>query len=416
MADGRLAQDPMSVLRIRSPLPDSPLRWEWALVENGALPLAGEGPIAQLPPQWQKRAERIQLLIPAAQVLIARVRLPSAVKRRSGSLLAYAVEDSTASEPDANEVSWLGSAGGADVLAVMDRKHLEGWREALGAAGIRDYSVSCESLMLPLPAEGWSCVWDGREGFVRAGEFEGAATDCGDRQSPPLSLCLMLEDAKARNETPAAIELHASAPEALPDIESWQRALGVVVRAAQRWDWRMAPPEAGVSLVQERHAWRVPSGMFARLRPAAWIAGIALAIHAAALIVDWARMAGEQRTLRTQMESRFRSVFPEAVAVTDPALQMRRKLAEVRRAANKPDEGDFAVMIAKVAGALKVLPAGALHVVSYESGRMTLEFAADDQALQGRISAHLTQSGLAVSIVPAVGTGRRTVTMTVRAL
>ena len=404
----------MSLLRIRSPLSDAPQLWAWALVENGAEPLTGEGTLAQMPAQLPGRAEQIQLLVPAEQVLIMRVRLPSG--RRSGSLLAYAAEENTASEPDANEVSRLGSAGDADVLAVVDRALTEKWKEALGSVGIHDYSVICESLMLPLPANRWSCVWDGRQGFVRTGKFEGAATDCGDRDSPPLSLCLLVEAAKERNELPAGIDLHLTAPEALPDIEAWQRALGVKIFPAERWDWRRAPPDAGVSLSREHRRWRSLAGMLTRLRPAAWLVGIALAIHGAALVIDWARLAAEQRSLRTQMESRFRSVFPDAVAVADPALQMRRKLAEARHGANRPDDGDFTAMTAKVALALKALPSGALHVVSYESGRMTLEFVADDQSLPARIAAQLAQAGLAVAALPTAGAGRRTVTMTVRAL
>ena len=404
----------MSLLRIRSPQPDTPEHWAWALVEKGLDPSAGEGALAQMPLELLRRAERIQLLAPAQLVLITRVRLPSG--RRSGSLLAYAVEENTASEPDANEVCHLGSTGEADVLAVVDRALMEKWKEALAAVGIHDYSISCESLMLPLPPDRWSCVWDGKQGFVRIGKFEGAATDCGDRQSPPLSLCLMLEGARARNEPPDGIGLHPTAPEALPDIEAWQRALGVRIFPAGRWDWRLAPPDSGVSFAREHRKWHFLAGTFARLRPAAWVLGIALALHGTALAVDWARLAGEQRSVRSQMESRFRGVFPDAVAVADPVLQMRRKLAEARRGANKPDDGDFTVMTAKVAPALKALAPGALRVLSYESGRMTLEVLADDPSLPARIAAQLAQAGLAVTALPPAGGGRRTVTMTVRAL
>ncbi len=406
----------MSLLRILCPLIGPQQRCAWALVDGGAEPEAGEGLLAQMPRRLLQRAKRIELVIPASQVLITRARLPPGSGRRSASLLAYAVEESTASEPDANQVSWLGSAGDADVLAVVDRQGLENWRHALRVADIHGYAVCCETLMLPLPAGGWSCAWDGREGFVRTGEFEGAATDSGDRESPPLSLCLMLEDAKARNEAPASIALYVTAGDAAPDVAAWQRILGVTILPAQAWDWRAALPVVGISLAQEHRRWRLPAATLSRLRPVAWIAGIALALHAVALVVDWTRLAGEQRTLRTQMEARFRAAFPDTVAVADPALQMRRKLAEARRAANRADDGDFAVMIAKVAAGLKELPAGAVRTLSYENGRMTLELAVGDEALVRRISARLSQAGLSVETVPAAArTGRDKVTMTVKA-
>lgn len=410
----------MSLLRIFCPLPDPPQRCQWALVDGGAEPVTGESPLAQLPPRLLRRAERIQLVIPAAQVLITRAQLPHSTGRRSGSLLAYAVEENTASEPDANQVSWLGLAGGADVLAVVDRQAMENWRDALDAAGIRGYEVHCETLLLPWAAGEWSLAWNGRDGFVRTGEFEGAATDCGDREAPPLSLRLMLEEAQARSAGPASIALYTTVPGAAPDIEAWTRELGFAVRLAGTWDWRTAPPGAGVSLAQERQRWRAFTGAAARLRPAAWILGAALAIQAAALVIDWTSLASEQRTLRQQMESRFRAVFPDAAAVVDPALQMRRKLAEARHAAGQSDSGDFLPMIEQVAAAAKELPAGAVRVVSYEGGRMTLELSAVDEAGVRRIVARLLQSGLSVDrgveTAPAAArAASATVVLTVRA-
>ncbi len=355
-------------------------------------------------------------MIPAAQVLITRARLPQAARRRAGSVLAFAVEEETVGEPDANQVSWLGSAGDADVLAVVDRQGLTRWRDALDTVGIRAYEVHCETLLLPWAAGEWSLAWDGREGFVRTGEVEGAATDCGDRESPPLSLRLMLEEAESRNAGPAAITVHMTAPDAAPDLEAWQRSLGVALRLAGSWDWRTAPPHAGISLTQERQRWRGFAGIFAHLRPGAWIVSGALAIHAIALVTDWTLLAGEQRALRQHMESRFRAVFPDAVAVVDPALQMRRKLAEARHAAGLSDSGDFLPMIEKVAAGLKELPAGSVRIVSYESGRLTLELAAAEEAAVHRIAARLLQAGLSVDMsAVSARPGSGTVVITVRA-
>ena len=404
----------MSLLRIYCSLRDTPQRCQWALLGDGRQAVLGDGPLAQLP----QRTERVQLVLPAAEVLITRARLPQSARRRAGSVLAYAVEDETLGDPDANQVSWLGSAADADVLAVADRQGLKAWHDALDAAGIHGYEVHCETLMLPWMAGEWSLAWDGREGFVRISELEGTATDCGDRGSPPLSLRLMLDEAKTRGEAPASIAVYATAPDSSPEIEAWQRALGVALRLAEPWDWRTAPPEAGISLAQERARWRLPSGTLARLRPAAWIVGAALAVHALALVVDWTRLAGEQRGLRARMESRFRAAFPEAVAVADPALQMRRKLAEARHAAGQPDSGDFLPMIMSVAAALKQVPPGGLRVASYESGRMTLELASVDAAGIRGIVARLLQSGLRVdqgAAAPAsTRSGGGTVVITVR--
>jgi general secretion pathway protein L len=363
----------MSLLRIYAPL--------------------GEAPVL---PDLPRGTDRVQLVVPAAQVLLTRATLPQGARRRAGSVLAFAVEEATAADPDANQVTWLGTRDGIDLLAVLDKRGLERWREALEAAGVRSYEVRAETLLLPLAGGEWSLAWDGAEGFVRSGEFEGAATDGGDRTSPPLALRMLLEEAGTRR--PAAIAVYAIAPGAAPDLAAWEAELGVPLRDAGTWDWRTAPEQAGVSLAQVRRRWRMNRAVLASLRPAAWIAGAALAIHGAALVVDWAQLGAEQRALRAQMEARFRGAFPDAVSVTDPALQMRRQLAAARHRAGLPDGGDFAPMIEKVALGLKALPAGGLRTVSYESGRMILELGAIDEPLLRRTAAQLGQAGLQVQV------------------
>jgi len=391
----------VSLLRIYAPLGEAPLRCEWALIgERQAL--RGEGALAELP----RGAERIQLVIPAAQVLITRANLPSGARRRAGAVLAFAVEEATAAEPEANQVSWLGAAGDADALAVVDKQGLKRWRDALEAVGLRAYEVHAEILLLPQSSGEWSLAWDGGEGFVRTGEFEGAATDSGDQATPPLSLRMLLEQAQARGAPPRAIAIYLAAPSAAPDLAAWQHALGIPLQVVGAWDWRTAPEQAGVSLAHERRRWRMSPVALASLRPAAWIVGAALALHGTALIADWMLLAGQQRAARAQMEARFRSVFPDAVAVVDPALQMRRQLAAARHRAGVPDGGDFAPMIGKVAAGLRGLPAGGLRTVSYESGRMILELAAIEEAALRRIVARLVRAGLIVDV-----TGPRLITV-----
>src|SRR3954469_3265363 len=148
----------MSLLRIYGSLAEAPQRCQWALVGNGAEPVNGEGRLTELP----RRAERIQFVVPAAQVLITGAQVPQEATRRGGAVLAFAVEEQTAGEPDANQVSWLGAVGEKDVLAVVDKAGLARWRDALGAAGVGNYEVHCEALLLPWAAGEWSLAWTGR--------------------------------------------------------------------------------------------------------------------------------------------------------------------------------------------------------------------------------------------------------------
>jgi general secretion pathway protein L len=361
------------------------------------------------------------LIIPAAQVLLTRARLPDAARRRTGSVLAFAVEEEMLREPDANQVSWIGSAEDEGILAAVDKKGLTECLDTLQAAAIPVDEIYCETLLLPwMPGE-WSLAWDGQEGFVRTGEFEGGATDCGDNAYPPLSLHLMLEEAEKHGAKPASMALYTIEPKGAmafeggaggvmknpataPDIEAWQRVLGIPVHITGTWDWRSAP-QSSISLLRERKRWPLFSGLFSRLRPAVWIGAAALVIHSLAVAADWALLANEVRALHQQMETRFRALFPAAVAVVDPALQLRRKLVEARHAAGVPDTADFLPMIKTVGPGLSELAPGSLRAVSYDSGRITLELAAEE-GLANRIAAQLREKDLRVDINPASADAR----------
>ena len=400
----------MNLLRLYCPLSEMPSQCEWALLNNNGKSTVGKSPLAGLP----RRADRIQLIIPAPEVLITPARLPAAARRATGSVLAFAIEERTVSDPDDNQVSWLGTVVDDDVLAVLDRHGLERWRNALGKAGIRGYEVHSEMLLLPLAAHEWSIAWNGQEGFIRTGKLEAAATDSGDRESPPLSLRLMLERAETNGSRPPSLALYTTAEHALPDVAAWQASLGVPIRLAGSWDWRTAAPGAGIGLAQESPRWSGFPEVASKLRLAAWIAGSALALHAVALVIDWTLLTGEQRSLRRQMDSRFRATFPDAVAVVDPLLQMRRKLAEARHATGQPDVGDFLPMIEKVVSEMKGLPTGAVRIVSYEGGRMTLEVTGIDEPTINRIATRLRQAGLnADSSSSSTAAGRAVITVRV---
>lgn len=392
----------MSLLRFYCALQAPRLRCPWVIIDGQHQAAAGVGPLAQP----QQRQDQVQIVLPAADTLITRVRLPAAARRGNDTVLAFAVEEETVGEPENHRVCWLGRSGDDDVLAVLDKPGLQRWLDALDDAGIGRYEVHSEILMLPLAAGEWSLAWNGREGFVRTGLLEGAATDSGDAETPPLSLQLLLDAAARNGQRPQSLALYTLDAGATPDLSRWQQVLGLPLRDAGAWDWQSADTDAGASLIRQHKQWRLPSGVLSRLRPAAWIAGLALALHALFLVVDWTLLANEQRGLRRQMEQQFRAVFPEAVAVVDPALQMRRNLAQARHVAGRPDSGDFLPMIEQVAAGMKDLPAGSLRTAAYDNGRLTLQINSADPAAVKRLVARLQQSGLEVTTTaPAQGSG-----------
>ncbi|HVY07575.1 MAG TPA: type II secretion system protein GspL [Burkholderiales bacterium] len=401
----------MKQLRIYCPLQQVPSQCKWALVDSKGQTTTGTSPIKDLP----RRVDRVQLVIPASEILITRARIPaSAAQRGGGAVLAFALEEQTATDPDANIVSWLGKSGDMSVLAAIDRRGLDRWRDALRQAGIQSFEIHSEMLWLPRASDEWSISWNGFEGFVRTGPFEAATTDSGSEKAAPLSLHLLLDQARSNGHPPRGLALYTTADDAIPDLEAWGKDLDIPVRHAGAWTWHSGASGEGIALAQEARRWGSVATAIPKLRLAGWMLALALVVHAVALVVDWTLLANEQRTLRRQMESRFRSAFPDTVAVVDPLLQMRRKLAEVRHNAGQPDAGDFLPMTAKVALATKELPPGTVRILSYEGGRATFDLMTVDTGSLDRAISRLREAGFGVEKSPSpAGAGRAVVTVRV---
>ena len=191
----------------------------------------------------------VRVILAAAGVLLLATRLPPGASRHASQILAYAVEDRVLGEPDAQQVCWLGRAGAADVLAVMDKAALDALLSALAGVGVAHPIITCETLLLPRAEGEWSVWWDGHGGFVRTAALEGTVLDETATQDPPLTLRLLLDAAHAT--PPAALAVYAAPAAALPALETWQRELSLPVRAAGVWNWHEAAAELATPLLPQ---------------------------------------------------------------------------------------------------------------------------------------------------------------------
>jgi general secretion pathway protein L len=132
--------------------------------------------------------------------------------------------------------------------------------------------------------------------------------------------------------------------------------------------------------------------------PAIW-AGAAGAVFVLGMNAYWLKLEGEARSIHAQMETAFRSAFPEATAVVDPVLQTRRQLGGLRARVGQPSADDFSVLDAQAAQILANAPLGSVAGVEYRDGVLKLKFkagAGQDAGLQNALRAQAVQQGLAL--------------------
>ena len=70
----------MNLLRLYCPLLEITSQCEWALLHDNGKSTAGRSALKDLP----RPADRVQLIVPAAEVLITRANLPAAANRTAG--------------------------------------------------------------------------------------------------------------------------------------------------------------------------------------------------------------------------------------------------------------------------------------------------------------------------------------------
>ena len=159
----------------------------------------------------------------------------------------------------------------------------------------------------------------------------------------------------------------------------------------------LASTETGVSLLQGAFAQGGMIGNFvgsSRVSlssrsvrvPLLWVAAAA-AVAILGMNAYNLKLESEERTIRSQMETNFRSTFPEVTTVADTMVQTKQKLAEVRARAGIASANDFSVLNARTALLLSAAPVGSVAGMEYRDGALKVKFkpsVADNPACRTR--------------------------------
>jgi len=255
---------------------------------------------------------------------------------------------------DEPPLRWAWSAGGRVEEGVSSLAEIPRADEICLVLPVARVAFVRASLPPGCPAPGPSSG-TGSGGFAALGGIEAIALDASLDGRPPLSLKLAADERRRRGDAPQAVRMLLAGSADAPDTGRWAESLHVPVAVVGTWvpEATDAAAAACPNLLPGAGGGRWSAkDLGARFRPAAILAAAILAVPGLLTVADWSRLAYEARSLRGEMEAAFRNAFRDAKAVVDPALQMRRNVADLRRAAGQPDATDFVPVLAKFARAL----------------------------------------------------------------
>ena len=322
-----------------------------------------------------------ELILASDVVLLHRVPVPAAQRRRLGGNLRFLVEEIVAADPERLHVVEVAAPGRDEVsVGIVERAWLQAVLARLAACGLKVERALAETLLPPLEPHEWTVVWQGTQSFVRTGKAAGFVLDVpGEAGATPMALRLA-----ARKAAPAGIVVRPESGAALPPTDAWSAELGVPVEAGAPWHWAEAPGDPSADFLQgELAPGRGERGWRQRLRRPAMLAASLLLAASAGLAADWAIKAQERRSLVAQMNAIYRDTFGPTAVLVDPPLQMQRALAGMKQRTGEPAADDFLALL-RLSGETFLDPAKhRVQALSYQNGRLAIVLAPHDPAAFG---------------------------------
>ena len=348
---------------------------EWLLVDRqGALVSQGSGNLEMLDELLDLRRTQdpadVVLLVPAEHCLSMRCTVPGRTLGQMRRALPYVVEEFIAGDIETMHVAAgpLRRNSPVDVV-LIDHAMLRSWIETFTAHGVVVAFAAPDAAMLPAKTNEVTLLFDGARVLVRSND-QVAAIEAG-----ALKLVLESFAAKAPPEGLRCVAVNGRIAEVMRaevaqatenriewiDAESELTALAHLAAAypgeppaINLLQGVLAPPTQG-------------AGGLIRWRAVAALLGIWLVVLVASETVRGAWAAHRARALTSDIETLYRSYFPQDKRVQDPYKQMRAHLG-----GHGDADSTFLSLLGHLAAGLAANPTAQLRSVTFNDGRAEL--------------------------------------------
>jgi type II secretion system protein L len=396
-----------TTLRVLIDEPPDPARSApWALSDAmGHLIQAGRG----TPGEWPA-ADRREAVIAAAHGRIATLALPPLPPGRAEAAVRYALEDQLAEAADDSHAALAPQrADGRVRVAIVASAWMDGFVSASRRCDIEWGRAMLEADLADTATGTWRwCAPSiASPGFVRTDH--GATIGVGPAHADALPMELTLALSRGDANTPRAVRVDADGT--TPAFLAHARAAtGVEFIAGRPWRWAEATPAAyagAIDLLSGRYGPQTASRSFGAaqaLRPALWIAGIALAFHVLATVGQWGWLRWQSLATEREMTALARAAIPEFAegksADASAAAALAHRERDLKHRAGLPARDDFVPLLGRAAPVLSGLPRGSIRSLSYADGHLLLDLTKLDANGATRAQSELKRSGLVAIVAP----------------
>jgi general secretion pathway protein L len=389
---------------------------EWLTLDEAGAPTQTRqrGSLSLAAAVW--RSGKIVALAPAAQILLAEPVLPPGGGAKLARAVPFALEEQLTEDVDQLSFAIGARRGnGTTPVAVVSRNVLAAWLADLSAAGLEPQAIYPDISLMP-ENPGQTILWLEKERLAvrRPGAMPFVVELSPVKEA--LVVAGVIADPLAPSEDPKPKEsailyitredwlrVQADFEDLLEDFAS----LKVQLLADGPLPWLargMNAPDT-VNLLQGEFSRTADySERWRQWRLAAALAGALLLVHVGAQALQIRNSKHASAALDTQISQEFSSAMP-GETMSDPRLQMQRRLERIRKSGAGPQ--DFLRALQTLSGALAVTPKATISALSYREDALDLTINAPSLAALSQLTQLVGKQGLSAEIQSSnpVGSG-----------
>ncbi len=321
----------------------------------------------------------VTVFVPATDVLLTEVTIPSRNRRQLASATPYALEDQLIDDVEDLHFA-LGKSDdeGVTRVATVANNKLQQWLSRLADNNIRADAFYSEAQSLPVNENSWSLLQlDGRC-VLRGYANQAYGLDCANLSS--------FVERMAANEDnlPADIHVISCAGDTAAQAD-FAKALPLNVQQHE------CPGDALVSLIegcQSAPGINLLQGRFENRRPVLtgmrrWIPAVAmlfiwLVLQFGVLIADKLELSGQEEQLKEDITALYKQAVPDAKRVVNARVQMQQQLDSLKGGGT---QSGFLDLLARGGEVFSKTTGVVINSLSYRDGSMDIALTLKD--LQG---------------------------------
>lgn len=343
------------------------------------------------------------VLAPAEAMLTLQASLPPMPPQRLRQALPYVLE-----EQFAGDVEQMHFASGPrrdnDTVPVIAVEHtmMQQWLTLCEEAHLKPQAIYHEALSLPWSEGEWTLLLESDGGLLRTGRESGYAL-AAEQWSDLLALAWEQRDVATVHTLKVYDARDTDAASPMPEL------VGATI-SHERCEHPLRLLSEGctqnpVDLMQGPYSRKEKmSRLWAPWRATAVLLGIWVGIHLLTAVFDYVTLSSQDESLYKQTEQLFRTTFPEIKNVTNPRVQMERRLTAL---SDGGSANAFTILLGGVGEAIKGSDGVSLQGLRYRQGSLELELELDSLPKLDQFKAALARHDLAVEVRSATAEGEK---------